>query len=80
MSKPLRLSMPLTAAFIDDMREAFGADDIDAQIRAAIKDGAPTFRATEAGHEVGVRLPVPRVEISAADMVIGAYDPRKSKP
>lgn len=66
----LRLDMPLTAAWIDDLRDAFGREAIDGQIRAATKHGLATFHASENGHTVGVPLPAPRVEISAADMVI----------
>jgi hypothetical protein len=45
--------MPQTAAFIDAMREAFGAPGIDAAIRAGMR-GEPGFYARENGLEVGV--------------------------
>ena len=48
----LRDAMPLTAAFIDSMREAFGADVIDAAIRSGMR-GQGRFRATEGGRTVG---------------------------
>lgn len=55
MSKPgsMRQVMPLTAAFIDAVRDAFGADCIDAAIRAGIKGEPDQFHATEAGQTVG---------------------------
>lgn len=72
MSRPasLRTAMPLTAAWIDTLREAFGRDVIDGQIRKATAEGLPTFYAEEAGHRVGVPLPAAGREVSAADMVI----------
>ncbi len=54
----LRDEMPDTAAFVDAMRAAFGADAIDASIRAGIK-GETTFVATEAGRTVGTPGTVP---------------------
>lgn len=78
-----RSAMPKVAAWIDTLRDAFGRELIDGQIRAATRDGLPTFHATEAGHSVGVLLPAARVEISAADMVIippkkdAAHAPRR---
>lgn len=48
----LRDVMPDTAAFVDAMREAFGADVIDASIRAGLA-GETTFCAQEAGRTVG---------------------------
>lgn len=81
MTKPLRDLMPITAAWIDQLREAFGADAAEvvvAQIRAAVRDGLPTFHATEAGHSVGVPLPPWRgTEIRAADMVLIGRPPEK---
>lgn len=54
-TKSMREAMPKTAAFIDDLRAAFGAELIDGQMRAALTDGKPTFWASENGHQVGVK-------------------------
>lgn len=54
----MRREMPDTAAFVDAMRAAFGADAIDASIRAGIK-GETTFWAAEAGRTVGTPGTVP---------------------
>lgn len=56
MTKPLRLAMPTVAAWIDDLRAAFGDNQINPQIKAGI-DGQPTFWATESGHQIGTRAP-----------------------
>lgn len=58
MAKPLRDRMPQTAAFIDAMREAFGPDVIDRQIRAGMR-GEPAFHASENGLELGTRPKAP---------------------
>ncbi len=50
----MRDAMPLCAAFIDAMREVFGEEEINAQIRFGMQ-GAQTFYASENGHEVGTR-------------------------
>lgn len=50
----LRKQMPQTAAFIDVLREAFGAAGIDASIRDGIRGHANRFHAVENGIEVGV--------------------------
>lgn len=50
--KNLREEMPLTAAWIDAMREAFGVDHINAQIKKGI-NGGQAFHALENGVEVG---------------------------
>jgi len=61
--------MPQTAAFIDAMRDAFGREHIDGQIRRGIA-GDATFHAAEAGHELGTaRRPGDRV--ATTDMVLG---------
>jgi|GEM_PF-5504320 len=51
----LRAQMPETAAFIDALRAAFGADAIDTQIRAGLR-GEPTFHAVEGAHEIGTPI------------------------
>ncbi|OGO33102.1 MAG: hypothetical protein A2Z03_02220 [Chloroflexi bacterium RBG_16_56_8] len=56
MSKPLRESMPATAEFIDACREAFGTDEVNAQIKLGMQ-GAKTFHASENGIEVGTAMP-----------------------
>jgi predicted AlkP superfamily pyrophosphatase or phosphodiesterase len=48
----LREEMPLTAAWIDSMREAFGVENINAQIKRGI-NGGQAFHAVENGVEVG---------------------------
>lgn len=50
----MREEMPVTAAWIDRMREAFGAEHIDGQIRKGMK-GEPVFWASENGHTVGTK-------------------------
>ena len=54
----LREAMPITTAFIDQCRQAFGKDEIDAVIREGLKPGCRPdrrFFASEAGHQVGQR-------------------------
>lgn len=48
--------MPQTAAFIDALREAFGADGIHASIRAGLRGEPGFFYARENGLEIGVRM------------------------
>ena len=52
----LRSQMPLTAAWIDAMREAFGVEAINGPIRAGMR-GKSGFWPSEAGFEVGTRTP-----------------------
>lgn len=54
MSKPLRKTMPETAAWIDTLRDAFGAESIEDAIRRGMA-GEPTFYAIEQGREIGTR-------------------------
>ena len=70
MQKPgnLRADMPSVAAFIDDMRAAFGAETINAAIRAGL-DGQPTFYAEENGRAVGTKSKGEGVTL--AETVIG---------
>lgn len=68
-TRNLRESMPLVAALIDEMREAFGAEEINAQIKLGMQ-GAQTFHASENGIEVGTRFADPVKYITLDKMVI----------
>ena len=48
----LRAEMPATAAWIDSLRAAFGADQINPSIKSGMKGGS-AFYASEGGHELG---------------------------
>lgn len=50
----MRERMPTVAAWIDDMRAAFGIEHIDRQIKAGMH-GQPVFYASENGHTVGTK-------------------------
>lgn len=50
----MREQMPTVAAWIDQMRAAFGKEHIDRQIQAGMK-GQPVFYASENGHTVGTK-------------------------
>lgn len=52
----MREQMPVVAAWIDQMRAAFGAEHIDQVIKAGMR-GAPVFFASENGHAVGTPAP-----------------------
>jgi hypothetical protein len=66
----MRDSMPETAAFIDSMRQAFGAEEMNAAMKRGLAEG--TFWAVENGHVVGKpQCHLPRgVKIAAAAMTI----------
>lgn len=49
----MREAMPTVAAFVDEMRKAFGADQVDPSIRAGLRGEPDKFWACEAGHELG---------------------------
>ena len=55
----MRDVMPQCAAFIDYLRAEFGADAVDPSIRAAVRDGMPTFYAEEGGHQLGTPATLP---------------------
>lgn len=60
--------MPVTTAFIDQMREAFGVEIIDAAIRGGLR-GDGSFFARENGHEVGSRpVEVPGRSVNGFDL------------
>ena len=91
MSKPGRLRevMPHTAAFIDQMREAFGREAID-NIIANGMAGRPGFHAIENGLEIGTpgfqSTPGGPIEqwdsaraVKVGDMVLGEANVKKGK-
>lgn len=51
--RSMRDEMPQVAKWIDELREEFGADQVDASIRAGMRGEPNRFRATENGHELG---------------------------
>ena len=65
----LRDKMPLTAAFIDECRLAFGAEMVNTQIKLGIK-GAATFHAEENGIKTGTPIKIPVKSITGDKMVI----------
>jgi hypothetical protein len=67
--KPLRQTMPTVAAWIDELREAFGADAINPAIRNGVAGGA-AFYATEGGQTIGCEAMPGGHVISAAHMVL----------
>lgn len=81
MTRPrnLRSEMPTVAAWVDELRDAFGAETIDGQIRKAVKDGLPTFWARENGHEIGAR-PAPMEGLTVDRLVLYSVGRQKAKP
>lgn len=67
--KPLRKAMPTVAAWIDELREAFGADPINAAIRNGMA-GGDHFHASENGHEIGCEAMLGSHVVTVADMVL----------
>lgn len=84
----MREQMPTVAAWIDGLREAFGRDYIDRQIRRGLK-GDGIFHAVENGHEIGrpgvrgVRIGKDargnRVNLDAPDAAPGEYGQRSGQ-
>lgn len=58
--------MPQTAEWIDGLRAAFGAEEIDAAIREGLK-GQGGFYAAEGGHELGDRRLMDRTGVVRAE-------------
>lgn len=77
MSKKARQTMPQVTAWIDELRQAFGADVIDEAIRRGMR-GQPTFWARENGQELGTRAPEGRgVALSVDQLVLESIHPAK---
>ena len=68
-AKPLRQTMPTVAAWIDELREAFGADAINPAIRNGV-GGGTAFYATEGGQTIGFEASLGHHVVTAADMVL----------
>jgi hypothetical protein len=51
-----QVEMPEIAAWIETLREAFGREEIDRQIRRG-RDGVPVFFAREGGYTYGTPIP-----------------------
>jgi hypothetical protein len=51
--RPMRETMPCVAAFVDQLRQAFGAEAIDAAIRAGMRGTPGAFYASEGGATIG---------------------------
>ncbi len=67
--KPLRHAMPTVAAWIDELRDAFGADGINAAIRTGVHGGTH-FHARENGQQIGVAPVETGRVVSTAQMVL----------
>lgn len=69
-ARSLRELMPVTAAFIDEMREVFGAEGINQSIKGGMA-GVPTFHAAENGQQVGTKLDLAgRHVVNGRDLMI----------
>lgn len=55
----LRDAMPSAAAFVDAAREAFGAAEVNAAIRAGMRGEPGCFHAVENGREIGTPFAPP---------------------
>jgi hypothetical protein len=75
----LRDAMPTTATFIDDLRAAFGADGINANIKKGIAGLPGFFYSCENGQQVGTQATTRGTEISVADMVLESINPMKAE-
>jgi len=64
----LRQTMPTITAWLDDMRQAFGAETINAAIRGGVA-GRPTFFAEEGGVSVGTPRPAAYGTCSADEYI-----------
>lgn len=67
MGISLRTEMPTTAAWIDELRAAFGADQINPSIKSGMAGGS-AFYASENSYVLGKQDALPGV--SLADMVL----------
>ena len=79
MTKPLRQAMPTVAAWIDELRDAFGTETVNASIKAEM-EGQQTFYASENGQQVGTQLPYcAEKSVKLSDIHIGPMVASKAK-
>ena len=80
-AKPLRQTMLTVATWIDELREAFGADQIDPQIRAGMQGDNMAFYARENGQEVGTKPPdLSAISVKLSETLIGPLaQPKKER-
>jgi hypothetical protein len=71
---------PDMAAFIDTMRAEFGAAEITARIKEGMSGIPGRFHYKGPAGEVGTPAPPARIEISAADMQLGPFNPANKEP
>lgn len=76
--KPLRQTMPTVAAWIDELREAFGIDGINRAIRNGVAGGS-AFYAEEDGNTIGCEAMPGGVEIGLRDIVLSKPDPEAGR-
>jgi hypothetical protein len=68
-TQSLREMMPIVAAWVDEVRAAFGVDVVDSAIRAGMR-GERTFFASENGYEVGTCMIGDEIVIAGVDLVV----------
>lgn len=65
----MREAMPTVSAWVDELREAFGADGINQSIRNGMAGGADFF-ADENGHTIGCEVMPGQHAVGLADIVL----------
>ena len=73
--KPMRQTMPTVAAWVDELRAAFGAEVVNRSIRNGAAGGT-WFWARENGSEIGQRPSPGKSEIDASALCLGKIDPK----
>ena len=68
-AKPMRQAMPTVAAWVDELREAFGLDAVNPALRNGAQGGCE-FYAEENGQTIGCEAMPGRHVVTAADMVL----------
>jgi hypothetical protein len=75
----MRQTMPTIAAWIDDLRAAFGADTVNRAIRNGMNGGSQ-FYAAENGQTIGSKPALSGHIVCAADMVLSKRPPEPQQP